>query len=564
MATSMKDLRNIIDSAMMITEGRGDDLLSQSIDGIRNKYSEYSEQIEPILRTTEKIWKKYKGQTEFKNLPNTWKVFLADVLKSNMIENVVEEIGDHSMLKKAKYKDYKASEVMDYLSHLTGINYSKIQNYNPTNSRTPLEDLKALEEEFIELSEENLIPATGNEKVLINFGDVAWYDLGKGSCGDEADAMGHCGNKPSERPGDRIFSFRKKVNVDGDIYYKPHLTFIFNNGFLGEMKGRANDKPADRYHDYIVALLKLPIVEGVIGGGYEPENNFELDDLSEEHLEEIREAKGDEFIESEGNKLMPLKKLTEKFKQGEGSPKEITEMVDDILSEYYHGSEYEVYYDTEDGNFKVHNSLEDAAPELSTIRDGFFDFFDAPEIDDFKGFMEDHFIGNIQDSVVRYIDQIYREDIIDFLGLDDDEYDIGVVEDNLDEIIRNVADDVEMSLNRLNTDGYESGSFGELVENVDNALSDFVSDLHFEKINVHDFAEGEDFKIKDNNVYAYVENVIDPGTNFAEEEMSDLFKVEAPYYGYMDFDKTIITDETIESAFSENDIELDYFKKEDE
>ena len=354
------------------------------------------------------------------------------------------------------------------------------------------------------------------------------------------------------------------MNVDGDIYYKPHLTFIFNNGFLGEMKGRANDKPADRYHDYIVALLKLPIVEGVIGGGYEPENNFELDDLSEEHLEEIREAKGDEFIESEGNKLMPLKKLTEKFKQGEGSPKEITEMVDDILSEYYHGSEYEVYYDTEDGNFKVHNSLEDAAPELSTIRDGFFDFFDAPEIDDFKGFMEDHFIGNIQDSVVRYIDQIYREDIIDFLGLDDDEYDIGVVEDNLDEIIRNVADDVEMSLNRLNTDGYESGSFGELVENVDNALSDFVSDLHFEKINVHDFAEGEDFKIKDNNVYAYVENVIDPGTNFAEEEMSDLFKVEAPYYGYMDFDKTIITDETIESAFSENDIELDYFKKEDE
>jgi len=563
MSLSMKELRSVIDDAMLITEGKGDDLLKQSVEGIKNKYAENLDQIEPVITTTEKTWKKFKTTPIFKNFPNTWKTLVADVLKSNMLYTISEEIGDQTLMKKVKYRDYKASEVFDYLSHLLGVNYSKIQNYNPSESKTPIEDLKAYEDEFIELSQENLIPKSGSEKVLIDFGDMAWYDLGKGSCEDEAESMGHCGNTPSEKPGDRVFSLRTKVNVGGDTYFKPHLTFIFNNGFLGEMKGRGNDKPAPRYHKHIFELLKLPIIEGIVGGGYEPENNFELDDLSDDMLKKLREIKGDEFVDSAGTQLLPLKKETEKFKQGEGSPKKIVDIVDNILSEHYHGSDYEIHYDTEDGKFKVYNGLENAAPELSTIREGYFDFFEAPAIDSYKGFMEDNFIGKIQDSVTLHIYNLYKEDIIDFQGIEEDEYDIQYVEDNLDEIIENIADDVKTALDRLNDDAYESGSMAELVENVQSAITDFTTELHFEDMYAHDFADGKNFVIKDNDVYNYVDSLI-RGSEPVEEEIGDHFKVEQPYYGYMDFDESMLTDEVIEEAFRENDIELEYFKEKEE
>ena len=561
----MKQLRNVIEDALILAEGRADDLLKQSVDGIRKKYADYMEQIDPIIRTAQRTWKKYKSSPEFERFPNTWKVFLAEVLKSNMLDALADEIGDPSLLKKAKYTNYQAGPVYDYLSHLTGISFSKIQNYNPTDSKTPIEDLEELEKEFVELSKENLIPETGNERVLVDFGDMAWYDLGKGSCNDEANAMGHCGNQPSEKPGDRIFSLRKKVNIGGDTYFKPHLTFIFNDGFLGEMKGRANEKPAPRYHKYIFELLKLPIIEGIIGGGYEPENNFQIDDLPDDMLDKLREIKGDKFIDDAGNFLQPLAKETEKFKNGEGSPKKIVDMVNDILSEYYHGVEYEIHYDTKDKKFKVYNRLENAAPELSTIRDGgFLNFFEAPEIDNYKGFMEDYFTGKIQDSVTLYIYDMYKEDIIEHEGIDDDEYEIEYVEDNLDEIIREIADDVRMALNRLNADAYESGTMAEVYDNVQNAVNDFTSELHFENMYAYEFAEGEDFKLKDNNAYSYIDNLTRDPSPLVEEEIAYYFKVDTPYYGYLGFDKSMLTDEAIEDAFRENGIELENFKEKDE
>lgn len=121
-------------------------------------------------------------------------------------------------------------------------------------------------------------------KTILSFSDgYSWVDLERGYCEMEKESMGHCGNVGMSQ-GDTILSLRDRKNV-------PHLTFILNNGILGEMKGRGNDKPSVKYHPYITELLKLPSIKRVKGGGYKPENNFKLSDLTEEERNELIQLK---------------------------------------------------------------------------------------------------------------------------------------------------------------------------------------------------------------------------------------------------------------------------------
>jgi hypothetical protein len=65
-------------------------------------------------------------------------------------------------------------------------------------------------------------------------------------------------------------------------------TFILDaDGQLGEMKGRGNDKPAARYHPYILALLRHDMIRGIKGGGYMPENNFSMSDFDPQTREQL-------------------------------------------------------------------------------------------------------------------------------------------------------------------------------------------------------------------------------------------------------------------------------------
>jgi hypothetical protein len=68
------------------------------------------------------------------------------------------------------------------------------------------------------------------------------------------------------------------------------LTFILQSGeFLGEMKGRGNQKPQEKYHPYILSLLTHKengkyLIKDIEGGGYLPEKNFDIEDFSYENL----------------------------------------------------------------------------------------------------------------------------------------------------------------------------------------------------------------------------------------------------------------------------------------
>ena len=118
----------------------------------------------------------------------------------------------------------------------------------------------------------------------------AWFIVENGFSRQEAIAMRHCGNGNGNL-GDQLYSLREPIHKPHGICWKPHLTFILRKGYLGEMKGFANQKPNVSYNRYIKELLKLDEIEGIKGGGYLPQNNFEFLDLEKSTQIEVMEKK---------------------------------------------------------------------------------------------------------------------------------------------------------------------------------------------------------------------------------------------------------------------------------
>lgn len=189
---------------------------------------------------------------------------------------------------------------LDTLRHYLSMPIPQIQNYQFT-----YQTYDFINSEFMEFEEEwrkqrkQTVRYKDEHEVIIDFGDgFAWYNLGVSECSEEAGAMGHCGNSASAKHGEQILSLRHRVETpiqsgNGDIYLRPVLTFIYDttNQTLGEMKGRGNDKPSPKYHKYIIPLLMHPMIQGIRGGGYKPENNFSIMDLTGEQQEEILDKK---------------------------------------------------------------------------------------------------------------------------------------------------------------------------------------------------------------------------------------------------------------------------------
>ncbi len=179
------------------------------------------------------------------------------------------------------------------IKHYLGIPWHKFENYRLGNKSisATIAELRSLEEEFQKLSDGSVKAEPGDE-IIMSFPDgKVWMRLARGFCKAEARAMGHCGNAGA-RGDDRIVSLRTPTPELGKDMYRPHLTFILDGqGKLGEMKGRANEKPAPRYHPYIVALLKSDYVKQIKGGGYKPQNNFDISHLPDDEQETLLDEK---------------------------------------------------------------------------------------------------------------------------------------------------------------------------------------------------------------------------------------------------------------------------------
>jgi len=208
---------------------------------------------------------------------------------------------------------------------------------------TPEEAVNAIKQAFndaFDRSKSSLVDtSSGEPETLIKFPNgYEWQILPDSSCGNEGEAMRHCGNSDGH-PDDKMLSLREPVKKGGKLLWRPHLTFIVNNGLLTQMKGKANQKPDKKYHPYIIALLKDPIVEGIIGGGFDPHNNFALNDLAKETQKKLISEKPalddlDEHEWSEGNINM-LKDYIPKMFRHSGKGDDLkAESYDDALDEF--------------------------------------------------------------------------------------------------------------------------------------------------------------------------------------------------------------------------------------
>lgn len=198
------------------------------------------------------------------------------------------------------YKEPDSSRVVFWrrsMNHFLSLTTChKIQNHVWTwESPAALESIfQKYEEEWAEQREGRIDadPSLYKEIVMQFPGEWYWIDLGRGACDAEAKAMGHCGNTPTVKEGETILSLRKRIKDGKNVFWEPHLTFILDaEGYLGEMKGKANEKPAQKYHQYITALLKTDKIKGLKGGGYAPESNFSMADLPVEERTALIEQK---------------------------------------------------------------------------------------------------------------------------------------------------------------------------------------------------------------------------------------------------------------------------------
>jgi hypothetical protein len=197
-----------------------------------------------------------------------------------------------------------------------------------------LQEFRKIESEWIS-RRSSVVNAENPEEIttVLEFPDgSAWFNLNKSSCSVEGSAMGHCGNTASSRSYETVLSYREPVDENGKkrdpkttpgTHWRPRLTFVLHKGtgMLGEMKGRSNNKPKDELHPVIIALLKTDMIKGIAGGGYKPENNFEMSDLDPEVAAALIKEKP------------ALGTISQQYAL-EGASESVTDRIDNILNQH--------------------------------------------------------------------------------------------------------------------------------------------------------------------------------------------------------------------------------------
>lgn len=238
------------------------------------------------------VWKQHFDRLE--------KIYVKDLTtftngeQKNSRENV-----EYAIERSYTYIEFLCSHYMSYMKSQTDRNYIARMDAVVFKDQLPIyidHLFRDIENKWKEERKQVIDHAEDyyeDAEKLIDFGDGwAWWDLGVPECDLEGSSMGHCGNTAASKSDDRVLSLRREVVKNGVRLHRPSLTFVLHkDGYLGEMKGRGNKKPAPEYHPYIIALLKHPRIEGIRGGGHAPDQNFSLYDLDQNARKELTDEK---------------------------------------------------------------------------------------------------------------------------------------------------------------------------------------------------------------------------------------------------------------------------------
>ena len=333
---------------------------------------------------------------------------------------------------------------MNKFVHFMSLPIEGIQNY-PFEWQTPydvISDFTRLESDWQE-SRKGMVPQREEHDVVLQFKDgSAWVNLNTAGCTEEGEAMGHCGNDPTQREGQTVLSYRTQETDDkGRPAWKPHLTFILdtNTGYIGEMKGRNNNPPDKKYHEVIMELLKQPLIKGIIGGGYKPENNFRLSDLTDEQFEYMAELKPElldpyDQYRSSGNEVTP----------------ELVEKLDNMLSD-----EYEMGfdgYDKEKNVFVLDSNAGDASDIYGKFNEGIDLYISQEMIEEFTlKIMENYLEKDELSALGRYFNSHYPEE--DQLPMDASAKEIYLaLASESDDVLTGFEDSIKKELQEISVD----------------------------------------------------------------------------------------------------------------
>lgn len=469
---------------------------------------------------------------------------VTNLKKDNIIVFVLKTFRDHMIKLEKEHGDatraiIQTNNFISSLEHYLSLPIPEINNYNYAEKTRAdvIDDFREFESEWkksrvqwIDITDEL---KNGTITPIITYEDGhAWFDLSKPYCELEGDAMGHCGNSAAYNDDDTVLSYRLVKKVRGEVLSRPSLTFILDgNRKLGEMKGRANEKPKEKYHDAIVDLLLHKkqdefFIQGIKGGGYAPENNFNINDLKNEHLKEKLFTNRPEFEPFESK----LKKgdITEQYVKTELSnitniPKyniNVPVAASDLFRPYgnYNYSYIEKWTDWKEllddidvpRNLKA--NMEDA--ENDYYGDNYFDR-EVGEIE-VMDFLEDIMERN---SVAKArILKAVNSWLVEYPDLADEgvEIDPNTAEGVYNLLKINDPDTIQLVRNSIN-EGERSGSFNTMMQAFKNGIEslEFISDEDGVEFSV-DFVDPESWM--DSAIYAVFSlketgKVIDSKTN---------------------------------------------------
>ncbi|KZX57952.1 hypothetical protein A3709_20285 [Halioglobus sp. HI00S01] len=403
---------------------------------------------------------------------------------------------------------------------------------------------------------------------MIEFEDgSAWFDLERSGCRMEADAMGHCGNGSGDY-SETVLSYRKPdPNMPGN--WIPHLTFILNveEGALGEMKGRANDKPAERYHDAIIALLKDDRVQRIDGGGYKPQANFSLSDLTKDQQKDLYDSKNQLFGAVE----------TWRYEDKKVNPDIIAKMereLDVTPSMKTKNGDYKVFSGDDVLDFASTFKLKDLARYAATLKDGHYENEGY-----YPGIKEHYMVNEVWDGFYDKADALTRFAIRQELEAEfgdeimDEDLDMLVGRDILQLLEQNSDCGVAMALQSALSDGDEIGTFNELYEAGMSCVKGVVEatglkmddEFYFQELNWEMTGSAQQMlEIMDRASTEYEHDYERVDIDFIKEfltdrEFTELPDLNEPYNGFCGFDEEAATDrlqETIWDYLSGADPEL--------